>query len=425
MTALRDASFLWAMIHIVVLFLILFEPQYSWRVTISAGFAGMAALCAVNVPILVYAGQGGVMRAAFFTCTLPSMLLFLALSKYRDGRFFFLFCLTDTTCFWLLQITNFLDRLAGDGYVVLAIGRFIAFPAAEYFFWRYLRRPYLELQRKLEKGWSMFAVIGGIYYLLIMCTAVPVGKPMPDTEGLMRIILVLLLMPATYLTILRSLWRQMQIYESSRQMELQRRDYAAVCQKVALGRIYRHDMRHHLVVLEGLLRQGDVSRAEQYVQVLGGKLDVLTRTVWCGNTAVNAVLSAYITQAEECGCRTETHVRIPSELTWGEMDLCTILGNTLENAVHACRELAEEARWIRLNVEQTENRRLTVLVENACPEPVQFDAGGLPAAPEREGHGLGLRSVQAAVEKYGGIFRCQWEAGSFCVQAVLFPAEGQ
>ena len=32
---------------------------------------------------------------------------------------------------------------------------------------------------------------------------------MPGPEGLIRIVLVLILMPLTYLTVLRSLWRQM------------------------------------------------------------------------------------------------------------------------------------------------------------------------------------------------------------------------
>ncbi len=421
MAVFRDISFLWSMLHIVALFLLLFEPRYTWRSTLLYGFTGAVVMLVCNVMAMFWLGHGIIMGIAFFTCTIPTLILFFVLSKYRDGRFFFLFCLTDTVCFWLLQITNFLDRLTGDTYIVMLISRLVVFPIVEFLFWKYLRRPFLELQRKMGKGWWLFAAIGGTYYLLIMFTSVPVGAPMPDMVGVIRILLVLLLMPLTYLTIFRSLWRQIQVYESSQQLELQRRDYNAICQKVELGRIYRHDMRHHLVALEGMLRQGDSAGAEEYVQELGGKLAALTQTVWCPHAAINAVLAGYISQAEDARCRTEVDVRIPAELPYQEMDVCILLANTVENAVNACRDVGEGERWIKLKLELTENKRLLLQVENGCPTPVELDSSGLPAAPSEGEHGIGLRSVRSIVEKYSGLLRSQWSDGCFCLQATLFP----
>lgn len=426
MTILRDISFLCSMLHIIILFLLLFEPRYSWRVTLIAGFAGAGTLLAVNVLAMYWLGHGIIMSIAFFTCTIPSMLLFFVLSKYRDGRYFFLFCLTDTVCFWLLQITNFLDRLTGDTYVVLLVSRLIVFPVAEIFFWRYLRRPYLELQQKQDHGWWTFTAIGAVYYLLIMVTSVPVGTPMPDAVGLVRILLVLVLMPLTYLTILHSLWQQIQIYEDRWQIGLQRQNYNAICQKMELGRIYRHDMRHHLVVLEGMLRQGDTPAAQQYVRELSGKLATLAQTVWCANTAVNAVLAAYLTQAEEAGCQVKADVQIPPELPYGEMDLCIILANVLENAVHACRDLPADQRQLTLKLEFTDNQRLTLFVQNSCGRTVEFGPDGLPATSKQGGdHGLGLRSVQATVQRHHGLMRCQCEEGKFLLWVALFPQAGE
>ena len=422
MTILRDISFLWSMMHVVGLFLLLFEPRYSWRLTLTAGFAGAGILLSVNMMAMFWLGHGIIMSIAFFTCTIPTLVLFYVLSKYRDGRFFFLFCLSDTTCFWLLQITNLLDRVTGDTYVVMLISRLLLFPAIEYLFWRYLRRPYLELTAHLEKGWWLFAATGATYYLLIMATAIPVGSPMPGTAGLLRIILVMILMPLTYLAIFRSLWRQMLLYAGKRQIELQRRDYSMICQKMELSRIYRHDMHHHLIVLEGLLLQDNSSGALRYIQELSGKLLSLTQTIWSANTAVNAVLTAYLTQAEEAGCRVNADVRIPADLPYGEMDLCIILANTLENAINACREIETE-KQITVKLELTQNHRLTLSVENTCPAPVEFGVNGLPITPLREGHGLGLRSVQTVTDKYGGLLQCGWKEQRFHIQVILFPPQ--
>lgn len=423
MTILRDISFLWSMLHIIVIFLLIFQPRYSWRTTILVSFTGGAVLLILNV-LLMTAFQLSVMRVAFFTCTLPSLLLFFALSQYRDGRFFFLFCLSDTVCFWLLQITNFLDRITGDTYVTLLVSRLILFPVVELLFWRFLRRPFLELQAKLTRSWWLFAAVGAVYYLLIMVTSVPVGAAMPDGMGIARILLVLILMPLTYLTILRSLWRQMQVYENTRLLELQRREYEAIREKTELGRILRHDMRHHLITLEGLLRQGDGDGALDYVRELGGKLDGLMERTWCANTAVNAVLSAYLGQAEQDGCRVEVQVALPGDTPYGEMDLCVVLANVLENAVNACRALPSGERELLLELRQDGEGRLALRAENTCRGPVSFGEDGLPV-PSRgaEGHGVGLQSVRAAVERYRGLLDCGWADGRFTLRAALFPPD--
>ena len=119
MTIFRDISFLWSMLHVVGLFLLLFEPRYSWRTTFIAGFAGAGSLLVFNVLAMFWMGHSIIMHIAFFTCTIPTLLLFFGLSKYRDGRFFLHFCRSDTNCFWLLQITNILYRLAGDTDLVI------------------------------------------------------------------------------------------------------------------------------------------------------------------------------------------------------------------------------------------------------------------------------------------------------------------
>lgn len=423
MTVLRDLSLLWSMLHILVLYLLLFKPRCSWRTALICSCAGIGALTAINMLLIVRQGPASIMHLAFFTCTIPSLLLFFLLSKYRDGRFFFLFCLTDTMSFWVMQVTNFLDRMAGGAYVVLFLSRLVLFPAVEFLLWRFLRRPYLELQEKLKKGWWLFTGVGGCYYLLLMVTAVPVDSPLPDAAGLLQVALVMLLMPLTYLTIFHSLWRQMRMYENTRQMELQQRDYNAVCQKMELTQIYRHDMRHHLTALDELLQQGNSSGALQYVRALNGGLESLTHPAECVNGTVNAILTAYIVQAADAGCSVETRIRLPEKLPFEETDLCVILANSLENAIHACRDLPEEQRQIRLEMELTKNGRLIFSVENPCPRQVFFDSNGLPEVPRRENHGLGLPSIRAIADKYGGLFRCQWDAGRFILRVVLIPPE--
>lgn len=420
MTVLRDISQIWALIHVLVVFLLLFESRRPWRFTVILGFSAAGVMTVVTF-VLAELLKLNPITVSFFTCSLPSMALFFWISKYRDGRFFFLFCLSDTMCIWLIQLTALLDRLANGGYVVMFISRLLLFPLAEWFIWKRLRRPYQELQRKLDRGWWLFSLIGLLYYMLLVMTAISVDMPLSGLKEPLRLLLVLALMPLTYLSILHSLWRQMRVYEDVRMIEVQRQDYDALCQKMEVGRIYRHDMRHHLAAVEGMLQQGDSEGALQYIRSLRGGLEKMTVPARCANPTVNAVLTAYIVQAANAGCTVESQLRVPETLLFDKTDLCVVLANPLENAISACQKLPQDQRRIDLRMELTENQRLLISVENPCPKPVTFGPDGLPDGPKREGHGLGLQSVKRVTEKYGGLFRCQWDQGRFLFRAVLMP----
>lgn len=66
--------------------------------------------------------------------------------------------------------------------------------------------------------------------------------------------------------------------------------------------------------------------------------------------------------------------------------------------------------------------RLFVQIANSCSFPVQFDAQGVPTTSQ-PGHGLGVRSICAIVEQYGGMYSFARAAGS--VRAAHFPVKGR
>ena len=192
-----------------------------------------------------------------------------------------------------------------------------------------------------------------------------------------------------------------------------------------VGRAYRHDMRHHLQVASSLARQGEMDELTRYVDALQGKLDGVEAVRYCGNPAVNAVLSHALGRAAQAGCRVDARIRLPEVLPFDAIDLCVVFANALENALDACMRMDGEAgRYIRLWADWKEESRLELAVDNPCELPPLFDADGLPRSKRGEGHGIGLRSVQRVVGRYNGIVRCRWQAGEFQFRAVLFrPAQ--
>ncbi len=221
--------------------------------------------------------------------------------------------------------------------------------------------------------------------------------------------------------------------ELTEYIEAQRRGYDSVVRKMEAAREYRHDMRHHLAVIEGLARQGECDKITEYTGKLNGILGGLggepENISICRDPELNAILSEYISRAERAGCRVTHSLALPEMLPFEKNDICLVLANAIENAINACSELPENDRYINISAEYRDGHRLVILVENPCLSKVRFDENGLPVpdklspgkSPEKsEEHGIGLRSVKRIVEKYNGFLRCMLENGEFVFQAALF-----
>ena len=147
MEILRDLSVSWAMFHVIFLFIMLFRSRYTKKKTILLALTGMGLLMGLNMAGLILFGFDTMGKAFLFTCSIPSFVFFYILSADKKFRFLLTFCLADTTCLWIMAVTNLLDYYLGGGqYVLMFVSRLIAFPLIEYCVYRFLRKPYLELE---------------------------------------------------------------------------------------------------------------------------------------------------------------------------------------------------------------------------------------------------------------------------------------
>lgn len=181
-------------------------------------------------------------------------------------------------------------------------------------------------------------------------------------------------------------------------------------------------MRHHLQVLEGLFSEAKSQEGLEYIGALSGQLSELSPEVCCANVTVNALLRSCLGRARAAGYRVEVEADVPQKCPVDELDLCVILANAIENAVHACRRnKSPEDRWIRVRVTTHETGVTTLKLENPCGEEIAFGPDGLPKAGPSEEHGIGLKNVKAVVEQYGGVLSCGQRDGVFTLSAVLSP----
>ena len=142
---------------------------------------------------------------------------------------------------------------------------------------------------------------------------------------------------------------------------------------------YRHDLRHHLQYISACIENGRAEAAQEYIHSVCAEIEASKVNVYCENEAANLILSAFATRAQNSGIDFRVHAAIPLVLPLPDSDLCVLLSNALENALHAGQRQREAGK--PAVVETTayqKDGRLFLQIANSCSFPVQFCAEGIP-----------------------------------------------
>lgn len=199
------------------------------------------------------------------------------------------------------------------------------------------------------------------------------------------------------------------------QIEQAVREIAVLRESQEKTSAYRHDMRHHMQYLSSCIENGQLKQAQGYIQEIYSEIEANKVTVFCENEAANLIFSAFARRAEDNGILMQVDARIPRVIPMSENDLCVLLSNALENALHACREQGEKGQAGVIEVSVYEKKgKLFLQIINSCGEDIALN-DGIPVT-NKSGHGIGVRSICAIVEKYGGIYTFSAGDGRFILR---------
>ncbi len=421
MEILRDLSIFWAMFHVIFLFIMLFRSRYTRKRTILAAGIGMGALMFLNAVLLLAAGIDFVSKVFLFTCSIPSFIFFYVMSADKKFRFVLTFCLADTTCLWIMAVTNLLDYYLGGGqYIVLFVSRLIAYPLVEYCVYRFLRKPYLELQNTVEKGWGFFACMTMLYYVLLVVIVQFPTNIVNRPEDTLSCILVLLLLLFSYGVIFSSLYRQLLLYrkqQSERILQEQKNFLAAQLDSQQRIRKMKHDMKGHTIMLSGLLASGRTEEALQYLEGVKEEMDVASGQ-FCANPYINALLAQYYHRFQEIGAQCRMDIQIGEEEV-PYMELCQILTNGLENACEALKNLNESDREVSIQMKY-KKAYLLIRIKNRCSGSLCVESGTIPPTGKAgHDHGFGIPTVQEAAQRLEGDMCCYTQDGYFVLDVMV------
>ncbi|MCI9229944.1 MAG: GHKL domain-containing protein [Lachnospiraceae bacterium] len=180
---------------------------------------------------------------------------------------------------------------------------------------------------------------------------------------------------------------------------------------------WRHDYHNHMQVMKAKLSMGDLDGMGAYLDQLERELDRVDTLVKSGNLMTDAILNSKLTLARRNNIQVNCKAKLPERLPMEDVDLCVILGNLLDNAIEACQKLEEDSRTLRLYMAVNKGQ-FYLSLQNSAPQEPDFDARHYITS-KRGNHGLGMKRVKAAVDKYQGYLNLANEPGIFAAEVTM------
>lgn len=182
----------------------------------------------------------------------------------------------------------------------------------------------------------------------------------------------------------------------------------------------RHDFRHHLITLKGLMQQSKTKEALDYIETYLGTMVPFDNVTYCSNIWVNSLLNYYLEIAKQHSIQASVSVSLPEKLSMPDIDFCTILGNLLANAVEACLRQVSGTSFISINIGQAGQSMITISIRNTYTHEIRCQEGRFLSS-KRQDFGTGTASVQALAEHYHGILNYTYGNGIFEASLLLNP----
>ena len=210
------------------------------------------------------------------------------------------------------------------------------------------------------------------------------------------------------------IYDSMQTLYQMRQMELQRDYYKErVAEEERVRAIY-HDLKNHLLVLES--RQ-NTEETRQMAETLRAQIADYEDYLHTGNEFLDIILKDKAAKAREKQIDFSAAADFKGMDFMEPLDISTIFGNAIDNAIEASEKLPEDKRLVTVKAERIRDMLLITIENNLQPGCPQ--TGGT-TKPDRFSHGFGIPNIKKAVEKYAGQCSFQQGDGTYLLK-ILIP----
>jgi sensor histidine kinase regulating citrate/malate metabolism len=205
-----------------------------------------------------------------------------------------------------------------------------------------------------------------------------------------------------------------------KQLEMQINHYNKLAENREILSEVIHDFKNHLNCMYNLYKYNKGTELGKYIENLVNVSDT-EKIVDTGNPVIDALLNDKSNIAKKHGISFKQMLNLPSNINVAYNDICAILGNSLDNAIEACRRI--ENKSLNREIELSMNYRdsyLIIVVTNTFDKPLLKEGKFFRSSKVSPGiHGLGMQSIERTVKKYNGNMVVKHDNSHFALEIVM------
>lgn len=179
----------------------------------------------------------------------------------------------------------------------------------------------------------------------------------------------------------------------------------------------QHDMRLHLSVINECLAQNEIERCKKYVSELLPSIGKNARAGFSQNSILDYLISLKLLDLPDTEVIISGSIGDLSDIN--DVDLASLMGNILDNAVEAISKIRKGKKRIELLfLRQNANR--VIICKNTIAKSVLRENSELRTTKEpKSEHGYGTKIIAKIVSEYGGMVDYFEEYNMFGIQVIL------
>jgi hypothetical protein len=202
------------------------------------------------------------------------------------------------------------------------------------------------------------------------------------------------------------------------QMEIQTDSILSLERSYRKQRQATHEHKSQLQTIQGLLANGDVDSAEEYIRQLQAIQTERVFTINSNHSIVDAVLNQKYQTASELNIDFEIQVNDLSKISIGTNSLVVLLSNLVDNAIEACCRISDN-RTIQCRILAGDTMFISIR-NTSLPVTIVNNVIPTSKAPADE-HGFGLSQIKTVLEQLDSEYAFSYESGWFEFVAEIPP----
>lgn len=184
-------------------------------------------------------------------------------------------------------------------------------------------------------------------------------------------------------------------------------------------KILSHDLKHSLVQWRELAEEKNNLNALHDISDYDEQL-LSSLLINVENENANAIINQKSWEADQAKVEFQVDGIFHDDLLISKLDLCSLLGNLLDNALEAAVQAeAKELRRVKLFIRRKGNLLILISENGYAIEPALENGIFVTHKKDKNLHALGMRSIEAVVEKYDGVINHSYKNNWFKITIML------